>query len=326
MILEFEKPVRELEARIAELHRLAGSHEGLHGEISRLEDALDAAKRRIYSNLTPYQRVQVARHPDRPNFASYRAALAEDFYELSGDRLGADDPAVRGGLAKIVSHSVVLLGHDKGEDVNSRVKTNFGMAHPEGYRKAGRLYGLAERLELPIVSLIDTPGAAPARGAEERGQAWAISAGLMALARVPVPVVAVVVGEGGSGGALAMCLADHVVMLENSYLSVIAPEACASIIFRDQKRAPEAAEAMKLTARDLLAHGIVDEVLPEPLGGAHNEPEAAVEAVVHAVEAALARLSKLEPQEIVKGRHERYRRIGTHVSEGEMAGTASPGE
>jgi acetyl-CoA carboxylase carboxyl transferase subunit alpha len=219
-----------------------------------------------------------------------------------------------------------LLGHDKGEDVNSRVKTNFGMAHPEGYRKAGRLYGLAERLELPIVSLIDTPGAAPARGAEERGQAWAISAGLMALARVPVPVVAVVVGEGGSGGALAMCLADHVVMLENSYLSVIAPEACASIIFRDQKRAPEAAEAMKLTARDLLAHGIVDEVLSEPLGGAHNEPEAAVEAVVHAVEAALARLSKLEPQEIVKGRHERYRRIGTHVSEGEMAGTRSPGE
>ncbi len=326
MILEFEKPVRELEARIAELHRLAGSHEGLHGEISRLEEALDAAKRRIYSNLTPYQRVQVARHPDRPNFASYRAALAEDFYELSGDRLGADDPAVRGGLAKIVSRSVVLLGHDKGEDVNSRVKTNFGMAHPEGYRKAGRLYGLAERLELPIVSLIDTPGAAPARGAEERGQAWAISAGLMALARVPVPVVAVVVGEGGSGGALAMCLADHVVMLENSYLSVIAPEACASIIFRDQKRAPEAAEAMKLTARDLLAHGIVDEVLPEPLGGAHNEPEAAVEAVVHAVEAALARLSKLEPQEIVKGRHERYRRIGTHVSEGEMAGTRSPGE
>jgi acetyl-CoA carboxylase carboxyl transferase subunit alpha len=326
VILEFEKPVRELEARIAELHRLAGSHEGLHGEISRLEDALDAAKRRIYSNLTPYQRVQVARHPDRPNFASYRAALAEDFYELSGDRLGADDPAVRGGLAKIVSRSVVLLGHDKGEDVNSRVKTNFGMAHPEGYRKAGRLYGLAERLELPIVSLIDTPGAAPARGAEERGQAWAISAGLMALARVPVPVVAVVVGEGGSGGALAMCLADHVVMLENSYLSVIAPEACASIIFRDQKRAPEAAEAMKLTARDLLAHGIVDEVLSEPLGGAHNEPEAAVEAVVHAVEAALARLSKLEPQEIVKGRHERYRRIGTHVSEGEMAGTASPGE
>ena len=326
MILEFEKPVRELEARIAELHRLAGSHEGLHGEISRLEDALDAAKRRIYSNLTPYQRVQVARHPDRPNFASYRAALAEDFYELSGDRLGADDPAVRGGLAKIVSRSVVLLGHDKGEDVNSRVKTNFGMAHPEGYRKAGRLYGLAERLELPIVSLIDTPGAAPARGAEERGQAWAISAGLMALARVPVPVVAVVVGEGGSGGALAMCLADHVVMLENSYLSVIAPEACASIIFRDQKRAPEAAEAMKLTARDLLAHEIVDEVLPEPLGGAHNEPEAAVEAVVRTVEAALARLSELEPQEIVKGRHERYRRIGTHVTEGEMAGTRGPSE
>ncbi len=326
MILEFEKPVRELEARIAELHRLAGSNEGLQGEISRLEDALDAAKRRIYSNLTPYQRVQVARHPDRPNFVRYRDALADGFYELSGDRLGADDPAVRGGLAKIGSHSVFLLGHDKGEDVNSRVKSNFGMAHPEGYRKAGRLYGLAERLELPIVSLIDTPGAAPARGAEERGQAWAISGDLMALARVPVPVVAVVIGEGGSGGALAMCLADHVLMLENSYLSVIAPEACASIIFRDQKRAPEAAEAMKLTARDLLAHGIVDEVLPEPLGGAHNEPEIAVEAVVRAVEGALSRLSELGPQEIVKGRYERYRRIGTHVNEGEMAGTRGPGE
>jgi len=325
-MLEFEKPVRELEARIAELHRLAGPNAELQEEISRLEDALAAAKKRIYSNLTPYQRVQVARHPDRPNFCSYRDALADGFYELSGDRLGADDPAVRGGLAKIDSHSVVLLGHDKGDEVNSRVKANFGMAHPEGYRKAGRLYGLAERLELPIVSLIDTPGAAPARGAEERGQAWAISADLMTLARVPVPIVAVVIGEGGSGGALAMCLADHVAMLENSYLSVIAPEACASIIFRDQKRAPEAAEAMKLTARDLLAHGVVDEVLPEPLGGAHNEPEAAVEAVVRAVEGALSRLSKLGPREIVKGRYERYRRIGTHVTEGEMAGTRGPGE
>jgi acetyl-CoA carboxylase carboxyl transferase subunit alpha len=326
MILEFEKPVKELEARIAELHRLAGSNEGLQGEISRLEDALASAKKRIYSNLTPYQRVQVARHPDRPNFHRYRDALTDYFYELSGDRLGADDPAVRGGLAKIGSQPVVLLGHDKGDDVNSRVKSNFGMAHPEGYRKAGRLYGLAERLDLPIVALIDTPGAAPARGAEERGQAWAISADLMALARVPVPVVAVVIGEGGSGGALAMCFADHVAMLENSYLSVIAPEACASIIFRDEGRAAEAAEAMKLTARDLLAHGIVDEVMPEPLGGAHNEPEAATKAVVHAVEGALARLSKLGPESLVKSRYERYRRIGTHVAEGEMAKARGPGE
>jgi acetyl-CoA carboxylase carboxyl transferase subunit alpha len=326
VILEFEKPIRELEERIAELHRLAGSNEGLQGEISRLEDALASAKKRIYSNLTPYQRVQVARHPDRPNFHRYRDALTDYFYELSGDRLGADDPAVRGGLAKIGSQPVVLLGHDKGDDVNSRVKSNFGMAHPEGYRKAGRLYGLAERLDLPIVALIDTPGAAPARGAEERGQAWAISADLMALARVPVPVVAVVVGEGGSGGALAMCFADHVAMLENSYLSVIAPEACASIIFRDEGRAAEAAEAMKLTARDLLAHGIVDEVMPEPLGGAHNEPEAATKAVVRAVEGALARLSKLGPESLVKSRYERYRRIGTHVAEGEMAGTRGPGE
>ena len=235
MILEFEKPIRELEERIAELHRLAGSNEGLQGEISRLEEALNDAKKRIYSHLTPYQRVQVARHPNRPNFHRYCEALTDDFYELSGDRLGADDPAVRGGLAKIGLHSVLLLGHDKGADVNSRIESNFGMAHPEGYRKAGRLYSLAERLGVPVVALIDTPGAFAGRGAEERGQAWAISADLMALARIPVPVVAVVVGEGGSGGALAMCVADHVAMLENSYLSVIAPEACASIIFRDKE-------------------------------------------------------------------------------------------
>jgi acetyl-CoA carboxylase carboxyl transferase subunit alpha len=316
VILEFEKPVKELEARIAELHRLAGSNEELQEEISRLEEALTAAKKRIYSNLTPYQRVQVARHPDRPNFRSYRDALTDDFYELSGDRLGAEDPAVRGGLAKIGSHSVVLMGHDKGDDVKSRVKSNFGMAHPEGYRKAGRLYALAQRLELPIVALIDTPGAAPARGAEERGQAWAISADLMALARVPVPVVAVIIGEGGSGGALAMCLADHISMLENSYLSVIAPEACASIIFRDPKRAAEAAEAMKLTSGDLMAHGIIDEILPEPLGGAHNEPESAIADVATAVKKALFRMENVDPGALVKARYERYRRIGTHVAQG----------
>jgi acetyl-CoA carboxylase carboxyl transferase subunit alpha len=313
VILEFEKPIKELEARIAELHKLAGSNEELQDELSRLEDALDAAKKRVYSNLTPYQRVQVARHPDRPNFRRYRDALADDFYELSGDRLAADDPAVSGGLAKIGGRGVLLLGHDKGYDVKTRVANNFGMARPEGYRKAGRIYALAERFGLPIVTLVDTPGAAPARGAEERGQAWAISADLMALARVPVPVISVVIGEGGSGGALAMCVADHVAMLENSYLSVIAPEACASIIFRDEGRAAEAAEAMKLTANDLLAHGVIDEVLPESLGGAHNEPEAVVEAVVRAVEGALLRLSKVGPESIVKSRYERYRRMGAHL-------------
>ncbi len=325
MILGFERPVRELEERIAELRRLAGPNEGLVGEISRLEEALDAAKRRIYSHLTPYQRVQVARHPDRPGFREHRDRLASDFYELAGDRLGADDPAIRGGLARIGEHSVVLLGHDKGVDVGSRVASNFGMAHPEGYRKAGRLYALAGRLRTPVVVLVDTPGAAPARGAEERGQAWAISADLVALARVPAPVVAVIVGEGGSGGALAMCLADHVVMLENSYLSVIAPEACASILYRDGSRAAEAAEAMKITAEDLLAHGIVDEVLPEPLGGAHNDPEAATKAVAGAVEGALSRLAKLEPRALVKARYERYRRIGAHLSAGELEGIAGSG-
>ena len=318
MILEFERPIRDLEERIAELHRLAGPSAGLQAEISRLEDALDAAKRRIYLNLSPYQRVQVARHPDRPNFRAYRDRLTDDFYELSGDRFYGDDPAVRGGFARLKrgGHNVVLMGHDKGADVKSRVRGNFGMAHPEGYRKVKRLYDLACRFGLPIVTLVDTPGAFAGRAGEERGQAWAISADLVALARAPVPVISVIMGEGGSGGALAMCVADYVGMLENSYLSVIAPEACASIIFRDSGRAAEAAEALKLTARDMKERGIVDEILPEPLGGAHKEPEAALGAVGDALDRVVSGLAEADSYALVKARHERYRRIGAHVANG----------
>jgi acetyl-CoA carboxylase carboxyl transferase subunit alpha len=313
VILEFERPIKELESRIEELHRLAGSRQELQDEISRLEEALYAAKKRIYLNLSPYQRVQVARHSDRPNFRAYRDALCDDFYELSGDRLYGDDTAVRGGFARLKDGAnIVLVGHDKGADVESRVAGNFGMPHPEGYRKVKRLYGLAERFGLPIVSLVDTPGAFAGRGAEERGQAWAISNDLMTLARSPVPIVCVIIGEGGSGGALAMCLADYVGMLENSYLSVIAPEACASIIFRDPSRAAEAAEALKLTARDLKEHGIVDEILSEPLGGAHNEPDAAVEAVGEAISRVISGLSGVEAATLIEARYERYRRIGSH--------------
>ncbi len=315
MILEFEKPVKELESRIGDLRRLAGENEELQGEILRLEEALESAKQRIYTNLSPYQRVQVARHPDRPNFRTYRDALAEDFYELSGDRLHGDDPAIQGGFARLRGgQNVVLVGHDKGADVSSRVKGNFGMAHPEGYRKVERLYGLAARFGLPIVALVDTPGAFAGRQAEERGQAWAISSDLMALARSPVPVVSIVIGEGGSGGALAMCAADYVGMLENSYLSVIAPEACASIIFRDPSRAAEAAEAMKITARDLKQQGIADEVLSEPLGGAHNRPEAAVDSVGEALDRVLSDLKDRDSAALIKDRYERYRKIGTHAS------------
>jgi acetyl-CoA carboxylase carboxyl transferase subunit alpha len=319
VILEFERPIRDLEERIAGLHRLAGPRAGLQAEISRLEEALDAAKRRIYLNLSPYQRVQVARHPDRPNFRAYRDSLTDDFYELSGDRFFGDDPAVRGGFARLKrgGHNVVFMGHDKGADVKSRVRGNFGMAHPEGYRKVKRLYELAGRFGLPIVALVDTPGAFAGRGAEERGQAWAISADLVVLARAPVPVVAMIIGEGGSGGALAMCVADYVGMLENSYLSVIAPEACASIIFRDPGRAAEAAEALKLTARDLKQRGIVDEVLPEPLGGAHKESKTAIRAVGEALERVLSGLADADPNALLEARHERYRRIGTHVADGE---------
>ena len=321
MILEFERPIRDLEERIAELHRLAGPSAGLQAEISRLEEALDAAKRRIYFNLSPYQRVQVARHPERPNFRAYRDSLTDDFYELSGDRLYGNDPAVRGGFARLRrgGHNVVLMGHDKGADVKSRIRGNFGMAHPEGYRKIKRLYELAGRFRLPIVTLVDTPGAFAGRGGEERGQAWAISADLMALARAPVPVISVIIGEGGSGGALAMCVADYLGMLENSYLSVIAPEACASIIFRDSGRAAEAAEALKLTARDLKQQGITDEILPEPLGGAHKEPEAAIGAVGEALDRVLSGLSGADPGTLLEARHERYRRIGAYVAHGEGA-------
>jgi acetyl-CoA carboxylase carboxyl transferase subunit alpha len=259
--------------------------------------------------------VQVARHPDRPNLRAYRDELSDDFYELSGDRFFGDDPAVRGGFARLKrgGHNVVLLGHDKGADTRSRVKGNFGMAHPEGYRKVRRLYELAGRFGLPVVVLVDTPGAFAGRTGEERGQAWAISADLMALARAPVPVISMIIGEGGSGGALAMCVADYVGMLENSYLSVIAPEACASIIFRDSSRAAEAAEALKLTARDLKLHGIVDEVLPEPLGGAHKEPKTAIRDVGDALDRVISGLSAAEPVDLIEARHERYRRIGAYV-------------
>jgi acetyl-CoA carboxylase carboxyl transferase subunit alpha len=316
VILEFERPIRDLEERIAELHRLAGPSAGLQAEISRLEGALDDAKRRIYSNLSPYERVQVARHPDRPNFRAYRDELSDDFYELSGDRSYGDDPAVRGGFARLKrgGHNVILLGHDKGGDTKSRVQGNFGMAHPEGYRKVKRFYELAGRFGLPIVVLVDTPGAYAGRTGEERGQAWAISADLMALAKAPVPVISVIIGEGGSGGALAMCAADYVGMLENSYLSVIAPEACASIIFRDPGRAAEAAEALKLTARDLKQHGIVDEVLPEPLGGAHKQPRSAIREVGDALDRVISGLSDADPGALIGARHERYRRIGTHTA------------
>ncbi|WP_273841724.1 acetyl-CoA carboxylase carboxyltransferase subunit alpha [Rubrobacter calidifluminis] len=316
MILDFERPIKELEDRILELQRLAGESEELQDEISNLQRALETARKRIYLNLTPYQRVQISRHPERPNFRTYVEALTEDFYELSGDRHYGEDVAVSGGLARLKEggRRVVLVGNDKGRDVKSRVRTNFGMAHPEGYRKLRRLYALAARFGLPVVSLVDTPGAFAGRGAEERGQAWAISEDLLALARSPVPVVSVITGEGGSGGALAMCLADYLGILENSYLSVIAPESCASIIFRDPSRAEEAAEAMRITAEDLAEHGIVDEVIPEPLGGAHKDPAPVVEAVGGAIGRALERLEGIDPAALFEMRYRRYRAIGAPKS------------
>ncbi len=321
--LEFEKPVRELEARIAELHRLAGPNAELRVEISRLEDALGAAKKRIYSNLTPYQRVQVARHPERPNFRAYRDALADDFYELSGDRLGADDPAVRGGLAKIGPHPVVLLGHDKGDEVKSRVKSNFGMAHPEGYRKAIRTMQLADRHGFPIVTLVDTPGAHPGIAAEQHGQGGAIARSQACMLRLGVPTVAVVIGEGGSGGAIAIALADRVLMQQNAMYSVISPEGCAMILWRDGAEKMKAAAALKPDALHCLELDVIDAIVPEPEGGAHTDHDEAARLLGEVLRNALEELGGASGEELRRRRRARFRSLGIYGTRN-GATTAAP--
>ena len=314
--LEFEKPVLELEQRIQEL-RSRSAEGGLDAgdELADLERRADDLRRQIYARLTPYQRVQLAKHPRRPFSLDYIQACFTDWTELAGDRHFADDPAVVGGLALLEGRPVLIVGQQKGRDTKENLYRRFGMSNPEGYRKALRLMGLAERFFVPVITLVDTPGAYPGLGAEERGQAEAIAVNLREMARLRVPIVTVVIGEGGSGGALGIAVADVVLMFENSIYSVISPEGCAAILGRDRARAADAAQALKLTAEDLARLEGGDGVLPEPLGGAHRDPAAAAATLQAALVAHVAALSRLRPADRVERRLLKYRRMGV-VREG----------
>ena len=309
--LDFEKPVLELEQRIQELREKADTHGlGAAGELDELERRAEALRREIYAALTPYQRVQLARHPRRPYTLDYLERCFTDFAELHGDRHFGDDPAIVAGPALLDGRAVMVIGQQKGRDTKENLLRRFGMPNPEGYRKALRLMQTADRFRMPIVTLVDTPGAYPGLGAEERGQAEAIAVNLREMAKLSVPIVTVVIGEGGSGGALAIAVADVVVLFENSIYSVISPEGCASILWRDGKKNVLAAEALKLTAEDLLRLEVVDEVLPEPLGGAHRDPEAAASTLKASVIRHLERFDGVSPEALVEARLRRYRRMG----------------
>src|SRR3989338_6064534 len=276
--LEFEKPIFELETKIKELQVFSSSKKiALEPELKKLTQKLDKMKLDIYNNLTPWQRIQIARHPQRPFTLDYIRMITSDFVELHGDRQFADDMAIVGGLAQINGTKVMLMGHQKGRDTKENVMRNFGCAHPEGYRKAMRLMQLAEKFALPIVIFIDTPGAYPGVGAEERGQAQAIAENLRDMSGLRTPMIATLIGEGGSGGALGIGITDKVCILQHAYYSVISPEGCASILWRNSVKAPEAAEALKITSEHLLKFGIVDEIVPEPPGGAHKDPDKVAE-------------------------------------------------
>jgi len=305
--LDFEKPIADLETRVAELRETAESGSlDLESEIDKLEAKSAKLLRDTYSKLTPWQKAQVARHPERPHFKDYVAGLTTDFVPLAGDRAFADDPAILGGLATIDGRKVLLLGHEKGDDTASRLKHNFGMAKPEGYRKAIRLMRLADRCGLPVVSLVDTPGAFPGVQAEERGQAEAIARSTQECLELKVPMIAVIVGEGGSGGAVAIAAANRVLMFEHAVYSVISPEGCASILWRTADKAADAAEAMKITAQDQQALGIVDRIVTEPLGGAHRDPDLAIRSLKEAIVEELKGCSALGGDELLRQRRAKY--------------------
>lgn len=310
-VLDFEKPLVELERQIGHLRRLTRERDlKVDSEIGPLEKKLDDLRREIYEELTPMQRVQVARHPRRPYILDYVDALFTDFIELKGDRLFRDDPAIVGGWARLEGRPVMVIGHQKGRDTKENLRRNFGMPHPEGYRKALRLMDMAARFNAPIITLIDTPGAYPGLGAEERGQAAAIARNLEVMAGLETPILAAIVGEGGSGGALALGLADRVIMLSNAVYSVISPEGCAAILWNDASQKERAAEALKLTAPDLLELGLVDEVIPEPPGGAHSDPERTIEALGEAVRRHVEELAKIGSKRLIKPRAKKYMEMG----------------
>ncbi|MEA3017511.1 MAG: acetyl-CoA carboxylase carboxyl transferase subunit alpha [Sphingomonadales bacterium] len=309
--LDFEKPIAELEARVTELRETASAGElNIDAEIDRLGAKAEKLLRETYQRLTPWQKTQVARHPERPHFKDYVAALVEDFVPLAGDRAFGEDQAIVGGLGRFRGRKLMLIGHEKGDDTASRLRHNFGMAKPEGYRKAIRLMQLADRFGLPVVSLVDTSGAFPGVQAEERGQAEAIARSTEQCLAIGVPMVAAVVGEGGSGGAIAIAAANRVLMLEHAVYSVISPEGCASILWRTPDKAADAAEAMKITADDLKQLGVVERVVPEPLGGAHRAPSEAIESLGAAIEEELAGLAGLSRADLRAQRRQKYLAIG----------------
>ncbi|MDZ4736095.1 MAG: acetyl-CoA carboxylase carboxyltransferase subunit alpha [Rhodospirillaceae bacterium] len=310
--LDFEKPIAELEGKIEELRHAADSsgEVNIAEEIARLQSKVDRLLKETYAKLTPWQKTLVARHPERPHFNDYVAQLAEDFVPLSGDRAFADDPAIQGGIARFRGRSVMFIGHEKGSDTTARVKHSFGMARPEGYRKAQRLMDLADRFRLPVVSLVDTPGAYPGVDAEARGQAEAIARSIEVCLRIRVPFVAAIIGEGGSGGAIALAAANRIIMLEHAVYSVISPEGCASILWRSSDQAKEAADALKLTARDLLGLRVIDHIVPEPVGGAHRDPKRAVTALGEAIDQSLGELEGHNGDALRRDRREKFLAMG----------------
>ena len=309
--LDFEKPIAELETRVAELRETASSGSiDIDAEVTKLEAKASKLLHDTYARLTPWQKAQVARHPERPHFKDYVAGIADDFLPLAGDRAFGEDSAIVGGLARIEGRRVMLIGHEKGDDTATRLKHNFGMAKPEGYRKAIRLMQLADRFGLPVVTLVDTPGAFPGVQAEERGQAEAIARSTEQSLALRVPMVAVIVGEGGSGGAVAIAAANRVLMFEHAVYSVISPEGCASILWRTADKAADAAEAMKITAADLQSLGVVDRVLPEPLGGAHRDPDAAIGSLKGALVEELEGCSTLGADELLAQRRAKFLAVG----------------
>lgn len=309
-VLPFEKPIVELVARVRELRALAETDKRFEHELQSLETRCERLARELFADLSPWQKVQLSRHPSRPYTLDYISLLFEDFVELHGDRSFGDDAAIVSGLARYHGRSVMVVGHQKGRGAKENVKRNFGMPHPEGYRKARRMYELASRFALPIFTFIDTPGAYPGIGAEERGQSEAIGACLAAMSRAPVPIIATILGEGGSGGALALGVANRVHVMEYGTYSVISPEGCASILWKDGSKADEAALRLQITAPELLKLGVVDRMIDEPAGGAHQDPEAAARAVDAVLRETLAELDRASPDELVAGRYDRFRKLG----------------
>ncbi len=312
--LDFEKPLLELEREIDDLKTVGEERDiDITQELGQLETKLKILQEHIYENLSPIQRVLVARHPRRPYTLDYLSTIFTDFIELHGDRLYRDDPSIVGGWARVGGISVMVIGHQKGRDTKGNLQRNFGMPHPEGYRKALRMMLLAAKFSAPVITLIDTPGAYPGIGAEERGQSEALARNIIEMAALPTAIVSVVIGEGGSGGALALGVADRILMMENSVYSVISPEGCAAILWKDASQRERAADALKLTATDLERLGVIDEIIPEPPGGAHCDPEAAGEALRDALIRNVTELRKLKPDKLVRRRAEKFAAIGAYT-------------